>query len=144
MSFNSYTDSVALTFKTNAMSAIDITSSIGVEPDSFINAGESVRTTYGSVFKTGLQSWSLWTREYEIETVNDSCGIEAKVIEIIELCEPHKSFIGNILGSGGVADIQVRLVGDHNIGDTFSAVTLNRLSGLGMRLSIEVFPASSS
>ena len=122
------------------MSAIDITSSIGVEPDSFINAGESVRTTYGDVFKTGLQLWSLWTREYEVEKVDDNYNIEAKVIEIIDVCEPHKNFIEKILRSGGVADIQIRLVGNHNIGDTFSAFTLTRLCGLGLSLSIEVFP----
>lgn len=137
-----YTDSVALTFKTNAMSAVSITSKLGVEPDSFINAGESVRTTRGNVFKTGLQSWSLWTRVFEIGRVDDNYDIEAKVVEIVELCESHKDCVEDVLRGGGVADIQVRLIGTHNIGDTFSAVTLQRLSELGMSLSIEVFPSN--
>lgn len=140
MSGASYTDSVALTFKTNAMSAANITSSLGIEPDSFNNAGESVRTAYGKVIETGSQSWSSWTRIFEIGRVIDGYGIEKRVIEIIDLCARHKSLISSILQSGGVADIQIRLLGTHNIGDTFSAATLHRLSDLGISLSIEIFP----
>ena len=130
---------VSLTFKTNVMSAIDITSSIGIEPDSFINAGESVRTTYGTVIKTGLHSWSLWTREFEVEKIGTFYRIEEKVVEIIDACEPRKILIDKILRSGGVAGIQIRLTCNHNIGDTFSPLTLAKICGLGMSLSIEIF-----
>lgn len=140
MASNPCTDSVALTFKTNAMSATNMTSILGIEPDSFINAGESVRNTCGKVLETGLQSWSLWTRIIKIEHDSDGYCIEKRLIEIIELCTSHKTFISSILQSGGSADIQIRLVGRHNIGDTFSAITLHRLSELGISLSIEVFP----
>lgn len=94
----------------------------------------------GKVIKTGLQSWSMWSRLFEIGRVDDNYDIEAKIIEILNLCESHKDCVEDVLRDGGVGGIQIRLSGTHNIGDTFSAVTLKRISELGMSLSIEVFP----
>jgi hypothetical protein len=128
------------------MSADEITSCIGVQPDSYANAGESVRHLYGKVFKTGSRSWSDWSRIFDVQKVHDDENdtdhyqIEQRVLEIIALCEPHQTLIEKIMQNGGRAGIQIRLDGTHNIGDSFEAETLRRLATLGMYLSIEVFP----
>ncbi len=128
---------IALTIKTKLMSAENITSILGVTPYSFANIGEDTRYISPSkIIKTGVQKWSSWTRTYEIE---DS-KIEEKLIEIIGLCKPHKIIIQRILKNGGLVEAQIRLSGKNNVGDVFSTDTLTKLVGLGMSLSIEVFP----
>lgn len=123
--------SIALTFKTKLFNATYITSQLHVEPDSSVNAGE--------IHKTGPQTWSLLTRIFEAGSSGDNHTIEDFFVEILDLCEEHASLVAEILNNGGIATIQIRLRGTHNIGVEFNSLALHRLSILGMSLSVAVF-----
>ena len=128
---------IALTIKTQLMSAEDITTCLGLTPSSFANKGESARhISPGKVINTGVHKWSSWTYILKIENSN----IEEKLIEIISICESEKQLISRILKDGGLVEAQIRLSGKNNVGDVFCSDTLQKLSNLGMSLSIEVFP----
>ena len=134
------TGSVALTFVARTISAEEITERMGVTPYSYCNAGESVSSIRGKVISTGVHASTGWTYVLDVEMHGGFYDIEVRLIELLKLCESNKDLVEDILRDAGTAQAQIRLAGNHNIGDVFSVDTLKRLASLGVSLSIEVFP----
>jgi len=127
---------IALTVKSKYLTVGDITKNVGMEPDGYADVGEQFRTLpSGKVTQTSLQTWTTWTKVFLV----DGYEIEKKMLEVINLFSPSRSFLEGVVSNKGLAEIQIRSQGDCNIGDTFSQKTLKQLSDLGVSLSIEMF-----
>ena len=118
--------SIRLLITHPTMSADDVTTALGMEPDNSWNAGER---SFTPDMKWGYTSWTEGKRLFFDE-----------VHVILEWLQEEKNFLSRLLNSGGIVQVIVQLPGSINIGDSVKFETLSLALKLGVAIGIEVFP----
>lgn len=131
-----YLSNISLYIKHPNIDPEDITKELLINPEFSWMAG-SRRTTPNGHELSGLNKESYWN--YRTNWFYER-NFSKNLIEILELIENKNKFIKKILEEDGIIILSINLSGKTNIGDIIIPNILLRLSNLGIRLGIEVFP----
>src|SRR5689334_9034890 len=112
-----------------------LTERLRLQPDSFQIAGAPRMTPKGNPLP-GMHRESGWSHWFGVERNRFFFEDVAKLIDILE---PHKDFLHQIVNEGGRIEVIVYLPGDINIGSSLQWRDMARLAALRINLGIEVF-----
>jgi hypothetical protein len=127
---------VRLLIRHPSIDPVLITEELGLIPRMSALAGNARITPRGEPLP-GLHKVSMWGYSFLVEGKRLFSEDLQKMIDVLQ---PHATFLAKITEDGGNIELIFHLPGDINIGDDISWRDLKRLSDLQIDLGIEVFP----
>jgi hypothetical protein len=99
-------------------------------------AGEPKQTPTGRALP-GIFEQSYWVSRVAFSAKK---GFKEPIGDIVELLSKHKCLLLELKDTGGTIELYLQLPGSFNNGDTMESSILETIGGMGINLSIEVFP----
>lgn len=125
--------SIGLKFRHPTWHVSRFTEAMGCDPEHSYSFGEEYRV--GKAVKLRAISYWCFSRQRD--------GERRFFKEFIAICDwltTKKSFLDEVLASGGTVTVDIALRGTDNIGSELNFEYLRRAGELGISLGIEVFP----
>ncbi len=113
-----------------------ITATLGMEAIRSHRVGDPRMTPKGTVLP-GNYFDTRWRFVTEYTTSNQ--WFLDKVDDLIDRLEPHKTFLLELLATGGTSSIIIQVFSDGYLGDKISRATLAKIVDFGLDLSFECF-----
>lgn len=130
-----YTFSVNVVVQHPRRPAADIAAGLEWQPYNSWSSGETRMTPAGTPLPgTRLDTMCAFRSEHE------SAEVTPVVVQTVEHLLSRRSFIQDLLDSGGTLALNVGLNGQLNSNLNLTAETLRTIADLGMTLSVECFP----
>ena len=127
---------IELFIKHPTMTAVEITTALGLEAHSAQNVGDERKTPKGTRLQ-GRYRDTHW--RYSIRYQIADQWFAEKVTDFIQMLTPHREFLHRLRASGGEAQIIVQFLGDGYLGDTIPSDTLSKMAELKLDFGIECF-----
>jgi hypothetical protein len=132
---NNYKFKVSVVARHLVQSAEEIVSAFGREPRYAWSVGDSRITPNGTQLP-GTRQDTMCSFRF----AQDDDQLTQAVTMAVEHLRSHRSFVSELLASGGTLDLNIGFNGQFNSALDLSPETLRSISELGIRISVECFP----
>jgi Domain of unknown function (DUF4279) len=134
-----YEYSISFRFRHPSMDPAEISRELGIEPRRMWKAGEQRATPAGRPL-AGVYPHSYWcTKLCSLVDADDELLPEA-LVRLLDEFRVRKPFLLRMRREGGSAEFYVGVHGPASFGFEFAPELLADLAGLGITLSLEIYP----
>lgn len=127
---------VTLRLRHPSTTPAEMSDRMGLQPDVAWRAGEPRKTPRGTMLD-GCREENYWSH-----STSGHEHIVSAIESVAERLDATGGWAKEFVATGGEVEIYVSLVGIENGGETLSPQLLGRLAGLGVCLSLEIFPTA--
>jgi hypothetical protein len=142
---SAYEFTMSLRIRHPRIDPAEITRTLGLEPQYSWRAGEIRRepegSSLGGTYRESLWMCSLMARP---ELSRDQVGVESELLRALGSLRRSFEFLQSLREDGGVAELHVSIFGREEFRMEFLAESLAVLGRLGITLTLEINPHSTS
>jgi hypothetical protein len=135
---------IRLLFRHPAIDPESITKTLGIPPSVQARAGDPARPGVDGTPRRGTEPLSAWSVQtsFRDDDPDDERGpnVDDCLSAFLEPLLPHAAFVRRLAGGCSTATVILQFPGGSHYGGDLSTAVLRKITDLGLKLGVEIFP----